>query len=140
MHTTRQAQIKGAADYNGSEYNLNEHPDGIGHLTRMEQAYDSLVAKYLGGSFDPEVKHKIALVLKEFGARNANRAFDDEQTRLVATATIKLQNAVNQGSIYIANGENPDDAMEAPQPAADMIPDSIPEKQKMIRNAQNYLL
>lgn len=119
---------------------LENNPSGEGHMQRMAEAHDALVCEYLSGSFDPAIKSRLIPTFKESGARVANRAFDEEQTRIKATAELQLEDALERTTLHIANGMNPEEAIKELDPIMESIPNSMPGKEKMLKKARNELV
>lgn len=119
---------------------LENNPSGAGHMQRMAGAHDALVSEYLSGSYDPAVKSRLIPTFKESGARIANQAFNEEQTRTAATAELQLEGALERATLHIANGMNPEQALGELDPIMESIPNSLPGKERMLKQARNELI
>lgn len=119
---------------------LESNPGGEGHLQRMAQAHDDLVAGYLSSSLEPSIKSYLTNRFKEAGARVSSEAFNEEQTRTVARAELQLEEALERATLHVANGINPEVAIKELDPIAESIPDTMPWKEKKLKHARSQLI
>jgi hypothetical protein len=125
--------------FNEEIRDLNENPRGNGHLVHMAQFHDKLCREYLSSPLDPELKSQLSDYLRKNAATVASRAFDQENIRIKASAEVDLDTAINKAAYLVSNGINPMSALETLDPVIESIPDSMPWKMDVVRNARQNI-